>query len=212
MLRGHSSEFFVNPTDREELRQLLDTISDIRDIEVRMKTGAGREFMAELAVIAIDYESVPAVLVALNDISQRKDLEAELFRQASTDSLTGISNRRYFIAQAEQELRRSRRFGRAMSVMMIDVDHFKSINDQHGHAVGDAVLQAVVKRAQESLRQSDFIGRIGGEEFAVVLPETSQAAAREVAARGSGGAVIVAGSLAGAGDAVRSVRGLVELE
>ena len=67
LLRGHSSEFFVNPTDREELRQLLDTISDIRDIEVRMKTGAGREFMAELAVIAIDYESVPAVLVALND-------------------------------------------------------------------------------------------------------------------------------------------------
>jgi diguanylate cyclase (GGDEF)-like protein len=139
--------------------------------------------MAEIAAIAMDYEGVPAVLVALNDISQRKELEAELFRQASTDSLTGINNRRYFIAQAEQELRRSRRFTREMSVMMIDLDHFKSINDKHGHAVGDAVLQGVVKRALESLRQSDFIGRLGGEEFAVVLPETNSAAARDAAER-----------------------------
>jgi len=97
--------------------------------------------------------------------------------------LTGISNRRYFIAQAEQELRRSRRFARAMAVMMIDLDHFKRVNDAHGHATGDAVLQAFVKRALESLRQSDLLGRIGGEEFAVILPETELEAAREVAER-----------------------------
>jgi diguanylate cyclase (GGDEF)-like protein len=106
-----------------------------------------------------------------------------LFHQASTDALTGVSNRRYFMAQAEQELRRSRRFARELSVMMIDLDHFKKVNDQHGHAAGDAVLQSAVKRALESLRQSDQLGRIGGEEFAVILPETGLAAATDAAER-----------------------------
>lgn len=183
LLRKHSTDFFINPKEREELRQLLETIPDIRDIEVQMATAQGRTFMAELAAIAMDYGNVPAVLVALNDISQRKEMEAELLRQASTDSLTGVSNRRYFLAQGEQELRRSRRFARALSVMMIDVDHFKAINDRHGHPAGDAVLQGVVKRGLESLRQSDFLGRFGGEEFAVILPETDLTAATEVAER-----------------------------
>lgn len=183
LLKSHSAEFYVNTSDREELGKLLETIPDIRDIEVNMRTATGREFVAEMAAIKMDYDDVSAVLVALNDISQRKELETELLRQASTDSLTGINNRRYFITQAEQELRRSRRFGRAMSVMMLDLDHFKMINDHHGHAVGDAVLQNAVKRALESLRQSDFMGRLGGEEFAVILPETDLAAACDVAER-----------------------------
>ena len=123
------------------------------------------------------------MLIALNDVSQRKEMEAELFRQASTDSLTGIINRRYFQNQAEQEVRRSRRFARDMAVMMIDIDHFKPINDTYGHAVGDTIIQGVVKRALECLRQSDSIGRVGGEEFAVLLPETALAAARDVAER-----------------------------
>ena len=183
LLRSKSSEFFINPKDREELRQLLETISDIRDVEVAMKTGNGQEFVAEVAAIAMDYAGQRAVLVALNDISKRKELEAELFQQASTDALTGINNRRYFITQAEQELRRSRRFARDMAVMLIDIDHFKAVNDEHGHQVGDAVLQGTVKRALESLRQSDFIGRMGGEEFAVVMPETDITAARDAAER-----------------------------
>jgi diguanylate cyclase (GGDEF)-like protein/PAS domain S-box-containing protein len=183
LLRGKSIDFFVDPKEREDLATLLETLSDIRDVEVKMKTAQGREFTAEIAAIRIDYGNAPALLVALNDISQRKQLEAELFHEASTDALTGISNRRYFMMQAEQELRRSRRFARDLSVMMIDLDHFKPINDKYGHATGDAVLQGVVKAALESLRQSDFIGRLGGEEFAVILPETGRAAAMEAANR-----------------------------
>jgi diguanylate cyclase (GGDEF)-like protein/PAS domain S-box-containing protein len=183
LMRGTSVDFFVNPKEREELRKLFDTLPDIRDIEVKMKTSAGREFMAEIAAIAMEYNGAPSILVALNDISERKALELELTRQASTDPLTGIFNRRYFMAQAEQEMRRSRRFTRALSVMMLDIDHFKPINDRHGHAVGDAVLQGVVRRAMESLRQSDQIARLGGEEFAVILPETNLAAATDVAGR-----------------------------
>ncbi len=183
LLRSKSIDFFQDPQERDNLRKLLDAVSDIRDVEVQMRTAHGRVFTAEIAAITMDYESTPAVLVALNDITQRKEMETELFHQANTDSLTGINNRRYFISLAEQELRRSRRFARPMSVMMLDIDHFKSINDKNGHAVGDAVLQGVVKRVQESLRESDQLGRLGGEEFAVILPETSLDAACEVAER-----------------------------
>ncbi len=183
LLRSKSIDFYVNPQDRENLRTLLDAMSDIREVEVHMRTAQGREFVAELAAISMEYGGEPAILVSLNDISQRKQLELELFQQANTDALTGISNRRNFMAQAEQEMRRARRFGRDMSVMMIDLDHFKSINDEHGHAVGDSVIQGVVKSALESLRQSDIIGRLGGEEFAVILPETGFAAAMDAAER-----------------------------
>jgi diguanylate cyclase (GGDEF)-like protein/PAS domain S-box-containing protein len=182
-LRMKSDDLFVDMRDKDNIATLLDSVSDVRDIEVQMRTAQGRIFTAELAAITLEYGNSPALLVALNDISQRKEMEAELFRQASTDSLTGISNRRYFQNQADQEVRRARRFARDMTVMMIDIDHFKKINDTHGHAVGDAVIQGVVKRSLESLRQSDTIGRFGGEEFAVMLPETSMAAAYDVAER-----------------------------
>jgi len=182
-LRMKSPDFYVDAKDRENLNKLMDSVSDIRDIEVKMKTAQGRIFIAEMAAISLDYGGTSAHLVALNDISQRKEMEAELFRQASTDALTGISNRRYFQNQAEQEVRRARRFARDMTVMMIDIDHFKPINDTYGHAAGDLIIQGVVKRSLESLRQSDSLGRIGGEEFAVVLPETSVAAAYDVADR-----------------------------
>jgi diguanylate cyclase (GGDEF)-like protein/PAS domain S-box-containing protein len=183
LLRSKDSALYVDIKDKENLAKLFDSVPDIRDVEVHMRTGQGRVFTAELAAITVDYDGGPAVLIALNDISQRKELEAELFRQASTDSLTGISNRRYFQNQAEQEVRRARRFARDMTVMMIDIDNFKPINDTYGHAAGDMVLQGVVKRALESLRQSDSLGRVGGEEFAVLLPETSLSAAYDVADR-----------------------------
>jgi diguanylate cyclase (GGDEF)-like protein/PAS domain S-box-containing protein len=183
LLRSKSTDFFVNQQDHDNLRALLDTLPDIREVEVKMHTAQGREFTAEMAAIVVDYGGEPASLVSLNDISQRKQMEAELFLQASIDSLTGISNRRYFLIQAEQELRRARRFSRDLSVMMIDLDHFKPINDRLGHAAGDDVLRGVVKAALESLRASDVMGRLGGEEFGVILPETSLAAAVDVANR-----------------------------
>jgi len=176
-------DLYVDPQDRLNLHNLFKSVSDIRDVEVRMKTSQGRVFIAELAAILLDYNGAPAFLVALNDISQRKEMEAELFRQASTDALTGISNRRHFQNLSEQEVRRARRFSRDLTAMMIDIDLFKPINDTFGHAAGDTIIQGVVKRALESLRQSDSIGRIGGEEFAVVLPETSLSAAFDVAER-----------------------------
>ncbi len=182
-LRKKSTDLFVDEQDKSNLDSLFKKLSDVRDIDVRMKTSHGRIFIAELAAILVDYNGTPSMLVALNDVSQRKELEAELFRQASTDELTGISNRRHFENMAEQEIRRARRFARDLTVMMIDIDFFKLINDTYGHAAGDIIIKGIVKRALESLRQSDSIGRMGGEEFAVILPETSLAAALDVAER-----------------------------
>ncbi|MDX2027647.1 MAG: diguanylate cyclase [Alphaproteobacteria bacterium] len=173
LLKARSTDFFADPKEREELRQLLETIPDIREVEVKMKTARGREFMAELAAIKTNYGGRPAIMVALSDISQRKEMEAQLLHHATTDELTGISNRRHFMEEGERELARARRFDRPLSIMMIDLDYFKKVNDRYGHAVGDAALQAAVKRSLESLRQLDIMGRLGGEEFAVIMPETS---------------------------------------
>jgi diguanylate cyclase (GGDEF)-like protein len=110
-------------------------------------------------------------------------VEAEMRRLATTDALTGIPNRRQFISALGQETRRSRRNGRPLSVIMADVDHFKRVNDTLGHAAGDLVLTRVARVLQNSKRAADTVGRLGGEEFAVLLPETDVAQAAEVADR-----------------------------
>lgn len=102
---------------------------------------------------------------------------------ANRDFLTGAWSRRAFFELAERELVRVRRTGRALSLLLFDVDHFKQINDTHGHAVGDRVLQEIVQRAEKEIRAMDCIARVGGEEFAVLLPETDAASAMVIAER-----------------------------
>jgi diguanylate cyclase (GGDEF)-like protein len=110
-------------------------------------------------------------------------LEMETREQASHDVLTGLLNRRHFVEAAEIELSRAIRYDRPLSVIMLDLDEFKAINDTLGHAVGDQVLMAVGNRITSCLREVDLAGRMGGEEFALVLPETPWEAAAEVAER-----------------------------
>jgi diguanylate cyclase (GGDEF)-like protein len=103
-------------------------------------------------------------------------------RMAMTDSLTGAHNRRYFMNHMRRELKRVRRLGGDLSLLVCDIDHFKHINDRHGHAAGDDVLVDFVRRVQESLpRDYDWCARMGGEEFAIVLPQTPLAGAGVVA-------------------------------
>ena len=97
--------------------------------------------------------------------------------------LTGARNRRAFTALTEVELARHQRHGGPLSLIMMDLDHFKAINDGHGHAAGDVVLVEVIRRCRDSLRRHDVIGRMGGEEFTILLPETGLAKAYEVAER-----------------------------
>ena len=107
----------------------------------------------------------------------------ELHVMATVDSLTGILNRRRFLEIAEQEIERARRYERPLSIIAIDLDHFKDVNDRLGHAAGDDVLASLARVLQDQTRRQDVVGRIGGEEFAVILPETSRPAAIELAER-----------------------------
>ncbi len=102
---------------------------------------------------------------------------------AITDPLTGIFNRRHLFELGEREFLRARRFNRALAVTMIDIDHFKITNDAFGHAVGDAVLKELCQLIKSNVREVDIIGRYGGEEFTVILPEADLAAAQDIAER-----------------------------
>lgn len=111
------------------------------------------------------------------------ELIQELARLAHTDSLTGIDNRHWFMHQASSEFQRCRRYGRPLSLLLLDVDHFKQVNDTHGHAAGDAVLATLAARCRAQLRDSDILARYGGEEFLICLPETELDKASMIAER-----------------------------
>ena len=107
------------------------------------------------------------------DITERRSLQEELQRQATTDSLTGVSNRRYFIEMATNEIKRSARHAHPLAVILMDIDLFKTINDTYGHAVGDRVLVNIARICMEQTRETDHFARFGGDEFVLLLPETT---------------------------------------
>jgi diguanylate cyclase (GGDEF)-like protein len=129
----------------------------------------------------LDYMSSFVKLLEL--CSDKIKLYDKLQKLSIYDHLTKIYNRRYFSLRYSEEFGRATRLGLTLSFLMIDIDYFKKINDTYGHLVGDVVLRAVAKTARKSLREMDFIARFGGEEFAVILPETDKAGAIMVADR-----------------------------
>ncbi|MBI5257628.1 MAG: diguanylate cyclase [Burkholderiales bacterium] len=126
----------------------------------------------------------PAVLARIRNLVRMKLLAERLMREAQTDALTSLANRRRFTAALREELLRARRQERPLSVLMVDVDHFKAYNDHYGHLSGDGALRQVGQVLRGSLRRpGDLAGRLGGEEFAVLLPETDEGGAWRVAQR-----------------------------
>jgi diguanylate cyclase (GGDEF)-like protein len=119
----------------------------------------------------------------IQDITEQKELQNRLEKLANTDALTGCASRRFFMEHAEEELLRVRRYGGELSMLMLDLDHFKNINDRYGHVVGDAALKRFVEVCQSLLRDVDVLGRLGGEEFAIMLPQTASEQALTVAER-----------------------------
>ncbi|WP_421904161.1 diguanylate cyclase [Maridesulfovibrio sp.] len=123
------------------------------------------------------------VSITAHDITEQKEMLEEVKRLASTDYLTGAHNRRHFMHRAETELDRLTRYGGELYLMMLDIDHFKNVNDTYGHSVGDVVLKELVKCCTATLRTSDVFGRLGGEEFAALLVHGSVESAIQVAER-----------------------------
>jgi diguanylate cyclase (GGDEF)-like protein len=134
--------------------------------------------------VIFNEQNQPVSLLGITrDITERKKVEQELERLSQVDMLTGLANRRRFMQLAEHELSRKRRYGGDLAVFMMDLDHFKVVNDTYGHQTGDLVLQRVGEICREILRDVDCVGRLGGEEFAVLLPRTDTAHAMAVAER-----------------------------
>ena len=125
----------------------------------------------------------PAFSLIVRDVSERKGAHEALRQSMLCDHLTGLANRRAFFESANVELQRWQRAPRALSMVLIDADHFKAINDRHGHAAGDCVLRHLAIAMATTFRAMDVIGRVGGEEFAILLPGTDGEGAHAVAAR-----------------------------
>lgn len=127
--------------------------------------------------------SVGGLVIRFQDLTESRNRARELEQLATVDFLTGVANRRAFEAIADHEIQRAHRHRLPLTVLALDLDHFKRFNDHYGHAGGDAVLQCFAEACRASLRREDTFARIGGEEFAALLPDTDEAAARVIAER-----------------------------
>lgn len=141
------------------------------------------EFPVEISIAKIQVGGATEFTAVVRDISERARLIDELRKQATVDLLTGLINRRAFYERVAEELGRAARDHCALAILMLDVDCFKAINDRYGHAAGDMVLRAMASVGRSVLRKSEIFARIGGEEFAVLLPDRGENSAAAVAER-----------------------------
>jgi diguanylate cyclase (GGDEF)-like protein len=146
----------------------IDQMSDATSLEIHV--------LNEVAYLAV-------VGVAIAGLSQLRRTQAKLELLATHDPLTNVLNARAFSNELAQELGRHRRYGRPLALIYLDLDDFKRVNDAHGHATGDAVLRLVADAMRGAVRQADVVGRLGGDEFGVLMPETDGAVAHAAASR-----------------------------
>lgn len=171
-----------------ELQREAEDAKDQIRAELRFHTETLEDQGAYLATLAeAADENAKKVEVARleleREVTERRHLEAELRRLATTDGLTGVLNRSAFLTAGQREMERAGQFDHRLVVLMLDVDHFKAINDRYGHAGGDLALRHLVATLRSGIRDSDLLGRLGGEEFGIVLPTATPASAGELAER-----------------------------
>lgn len=189
IVRGSNSFLEIHPEDRERIKNIfLKTVTtgigERAEFRFILKDGSIRHMESDGRAIRSVSGNVSKVVVVSRDITAQKHLEAELRKMAVTDPLTGLPNRRYFQVHLEQELERLHRIkGHSATVLMVDSDHFKKVNDTFGHLAGDHTLVHLASLMQNALRKIDTAGRIGGEEFAIILSGTDLGAAGVFAER-----------------------------
>ncbi|WP_342128395.1 sensor domain-containing diguanylate cyclase [Hydrogenophaga sp. OTU3427] len=178
-LRLH--ELLHDPQAGQALLQALDQSGQIHGVEALIASQP--PYWSSLSAQLIEVEGRLCHLVWGFDISIHKHLENELRLLATTDVLTGLNNRRAFLEKADAILEHCRRYRNACGALMIDIDHFKAVNDRHGHHVGDDALRATGRAILQVLREADVVGRLGGEEFAVLLPNADPQGTRDTTER-----------------------------
>ncbi len=184
LYRFSFSSYFADPVKRTELISRIKRESVIEDFEVQLKDPhTHKTFWVALSSRVIDLDGELALYTTFKDITTRKVKESELYNEASTDPLTGLFNRRQFEVMAKKELAKAWRYQTPCCVLMIDIDHFKKVNDTYGHPMGDEVLKHIAMELKAGLRETDILARFGGEEFIILLAHTEAPNAFEVADR-----------------------------
>ncbi len=174
-LRGCYLDSFWSATAPETRQQILSRLrcglGGRYEVELMHSDGHRLTALVSDAPLADEDGVFRGAILMIADITERKEAERRIQHQATHDPLTGVSNRRRLGDLLAQTLERSRRYGHRFALLFVDLDHFKGINDRHGHLVGDRLLVEAVRRMQQCLRASDMLGRRGGDEFVVILPE-----------------------------------------
>jgi diguanylate cyclase (GGDEF)-like protein/PAS domain S-box-containing protein len=186
-LLGLSVSELIDPAGRGPIEVQLELLASGAIDRVRREmrvAGGASEMWVELSVrpAELGHRSGRYLVASVEDVSDRVRRERELRRLADTDPLTGLWNRRRFIAELELHLARTSRYGAAGALMLLDIDELKQINDAHGHHAGDAAITATAGLLRSRLRASDLIARIGGDEFAVLLPAATEPDAASLSA------------------------------
>ena len=179
-------DLYKNPVDRKRVvAEIVSGAGKPVQVEMEMVRKDGRPvWILAHTFLRYDEGGQPRWLEGTaRDITTRKEMEEQLANLVRTDSLTGLYSRSYFMEQSEEIIRLMKRHHRPMSVMIADLDHFKRINDTYGHLGGDRVLVTFAETCRKVIRESDLLGRLGGEEFGLVLPETPLQQARVLAER-----------------------------
>lgn len=184
---GKTDEELFSPETAAQFRradQLAQHSTQAISVEERVEVdGVPMEFLSLKFPIRDSQGQLFATGLVAADISKLKELQRQLQSLADHDPLTQCYNRRRVLELAEVHLKKARRYQQDFAILLFDLDHFKTVNDQHGHAVGDQVLTGFVERVQSELRKPDELGRLGGEEFIALLPDTNARAALALAER-----------------------------
>ena len=185
-IEGHTAEsYYPQSKDRDAFKAAIMAHGEVSDFPGQMVRKDGTVIDISISSHALfDHNGAFAGVEGLyRDVTQRKNLERELQRLATTDVLTGMANRRSFLEVAEATFQRARESHAPLTVLMLDLDHFKTINDRFGHLEGDRVLAEFAQATKHQLRASDTVGRLGGEEFGLLLPHTLPAEGADIATR-----------------------------
>lgn len=177
------ADLYVHPEERSRLVEAVRASGRARNVEITLRTAEGGSRLMLASASRVEHDGVECLLTGLVDITERKRHEDELRRFADTDPLTALRNRRSFHLAFDAEVARALRHDQPLSVLLIDLDHFKQVNDTHGHDAGDAVLRAFARLCRDTMREQDVVARLGGEEFAILLSNSNAAGAQQVATR-----------------------------